>query len=272
MQHVLGIDAAWTESGSSGVALLRIADGKRSVLKLASSYAEFTAYRIGGKPTVGTSPDVEALLRSAENIADARVDLVAIDMPMAHSEITGYRSADRAVSKAFGASGASTHTPNAERPGCHGKRIADAFAKAGYLLDTNGSRVAAGCHALVEVYPLPALVRLMDVMVLPAYKVTKMAKYFRNAKPPLSRERIDCLLQTWEKILADIRREISCLRFELPDRSTLKFASELKPYEDQLDALISAWVGVCVLEERAEPFGNDDCAIWIPCQNLPREP
>jgi hypothetical protein len=32
----------------------------------------------------------------------------------------------------------------------------------------------------------------------------------------------------------------------------------------ELDALISALVGVCVLEGRAEPFGDDDCAIWVP--------
>jgi predicted RNase H-like nuclease len=54
------------------------------------------------------------------------------------------------------------------------------------------------------------------------------------------------------------------LRFELPDRSTVKFAIELKPYEDKLDALISALVGVCILEGKAEPLGDDDCAIWVP--------
>ncbi len=105
----------------------------------------------------------------------------------------------------------------------------------------------------------------MDVKVRPAYKVAKMARYFRNAKPPLSRDQqIVCVLQTWAEILADLGREISVLRFELP--VGLRRVSELKPYEDQLDALISAWAGACVLEERAQPFGNDDCAIWVPAK------
>ena len=114
-----------------------------------------------------------------------------------------------------------------------------------------------------------ALQPLLAVLVAAAreadYKVAKMARYFRMERPQLSRDqRIDRLLETWADILAALGREISALRFELPDRSTLKFVAELKPYEDKLDALISAWVGACVLEGRAEPLGNDDCAIWVP--------
>lgn len=181
-------------------------------------------------------------------------------MPIARTKFIGRRVADNAVSKAFGASWASTHTPNAERPGRHGERIADAFAKAGYPLATDRSQVDSR-HALVEVYPLAALVRLMNATVRPPYKVAKMARYW----PQLSRDqRIDRLLKTWADILAALGREISDLRFELPDRSKLKFVAELKSYEDKLDALISAWVGACFLEGRAEPLGNDDCAIWVP--------
>ena len=73
----------------------------------------------------------------------------------------------------------------------------------------------------------------MDVEVRPAYKVAKMARYFRKAIPPLSQnQRIERLLETWTNILTVLGREISVLRFELPDRSTLKFATELKPYEE----------------------------------------
>jgi predicted RNase H-like nuclease len=264
MALVLGIDAAWTETGSSGVALLRVGKGKRSVLKVASSYAGFLTGGVEGRRVPGTRPDVEALLRKAENIAGDVVNVVAIDMPIARTRFVGRRVADNKVSEAFGASWASTHTPNAERPGLHGEQIADAFAKAGYPIATDRSQVNLG-HALVEVYPLAALVRLFNATVRPAYKVAKMARYFRTESPQLSRDqRIDRLLNTWADILAALRSEISVMRFELPDRSKLKFAADLKPYEDKLDALISAWVGACVLEGRAEPLGNDDCAIWVP--------
>lgn len=264
MPLVLGIDAAWTETGSSGVALLRIANGQRGVLEVTSSYAEFLTPGIDGRRRLGTHPDVEALLRRAESIAGAEVNVVAIDMPVARKKIIGRRVADNAVSEAFGASWASTHSPNAERPGLHGERIAEAFAKAGYGLATDYSQVAAG-RALVEVYPLAALVRLMNVEKRPAYKVARVARYFRTEMPALSRnQRIDRLMKTWADILAALAREIADLRFEMPDRPTLKFIAELKPYEDKLDALISAWVGACVFEGRAEPLGNGDCAIWVP--------
>jgi predicted RNase H-like nuclease len=264
MPLILGIDAAWTETGSSGVALLRVEKGQRCVLEVSSSYTQFLATCGGGRPAFGTGPDVEAILKRAETIAGTRVDLVAIDMPIARTRFTGRRSADNLISEAFGAAWASTHSPSPVRPGIHGERIAAAFARAGYPLATDRLQVTAG-HALVEVYPLAALVRLMDVKIRPAYKVAKIAQYFRKAEPPLSRDqRIDYLLQTWTKILAALGREIAILNLKPPLQSTLKFASELKAYEDQLDALIAAYVGACVLEGRAEPFGNDDSAIWVP--------
>ena len=156
MSLVLGIDAAWTETGSSGVALLQIANGKRSVLEVASSYAGFLTPDIDGKRMPGTSPDVKALLRRAENIAGAKVDIVAIDMPMARTKFTARRCADNAVSGAFGGSWASTHTPNVARPGLHGERITEAFTSAGYVLATDRSQVAAG-HAVVEGIPAGGL-------------------------------------------------------------------------------------------------------------------
>src|SRR5258708_1209916 len=107
MPLVLGIDAAWTETGSSGVALLQIANGKCGVLEVASSYAGFLTTDIEGRKMPGTRPDAEALLRRAENIAGAMVDIVAIDMPMARTKFTGRRVADDAISGAFGGAWAS---------------------------------------------------------------------------------------------------------------------------------------------------------------------
>jgi predicted RNase H-like nuclease len=42
---------------------------------------------------------------------------------------------------------------------------------------------------------------------------------------------------------------------------------EEKAYEDCLDAIICAWVGICAISGRAEPFGDLDSAIWIPRPN-----
>tara|TARA_B100002003_G_scaffold148670_1_gene137814 strand:+ start:724 stop:861 length:138 start_codon:yes stop_codon:yes gene_type:complete len=38
----------------------------------------------------------------------------------------------------------------------------------------------------------------------------------------------------------------------------------LKTYEDGIDALVCAWVGIEYLRGAATPYGDDDAAIWIP--------
>ena len=40
--------------------------------------------------------------------------------------------------------------------------------------------------------------------------------------------------------------------------------TEVKAYEDALDAIICAWVAICGLEGRAAPFGDENSSIWIP--------
>jgi predicted RNase H-like nuclease len=260
MALILGIDAAWTKAGPSGIALLETRNGRRTVLAANSSYSEFLGDDARDHQL---ARDATLLLQKAESIAGAVVDLVAIDMPMARTRITGRRVADNAISVAFSAQWASTHSPSEMRPGLFGERIANSFAKAGYRLATDILQVTAG-QALVEVYPLVGLVRLMNAAVRPAYKVAKIAKYYRNIVPPLAKEQqIERLLEAWAEIITALGREISDFHFELPERP-LKSATKLKPYEDKLDAIICAWVGACVIEKKAQPFGNHDCAIWAP--------
>ena len=40
----------------------------------------------------------------------------------------------------------------------------------------------------------------------------------------------------------------------------------LKRWEDAVDALVAAWVGIRYLEGTAEPYGDATAAIWISCQ------
>ena len=51
---------------------------------------------------------------------------------------------------------------------------------------------------------------------------------------------------------------------DLPEPSAVKSLSELKRYEDSLDALVCAWVGVEYLAGRTLPLGDGDAAIWCP--------
>jgi hypothetical protein len=51
---------------------------------------------------------------------------------------------------------------------------------------------------------------------------------------------------------------------ELPDPTSTLPVLGLKCYEDSLDALVCAWVGVKYLAGDAVPYGNDIAAIWVP--------
>jgi predicted RNase H-like nuclease len=260
---VLGIDAAWTERGSSGLALLRVDERQRTVLAVAPSYAGFIALAEGrpvdwGNPPGGV-PVVSDLLAAAVTLGGQSVDVVAMDMPLSRRPINGRRPADQAVSRSFGAFGAAVHSQSANRPDKAVTGIVRDLEAAGYEIATMIRRVPA----LIEVYPLAALVRLLRVGKRPEYKVSKIARY--GWPKPLD-ERIERLLRNWSVIRGALEREVGTLGINFPAHS--KSAAKLKPYEDAIDAVVSAWVGSRFLDGKATAYPGDDpdAAIWIPDQ------
>jgi hypothetical protein len=91
MRAVLGIDAAWTLTQPSGVALAVERTSGWHLIAAAASYQRFHALADSRQPAEeclsGSSPDAPALL--AMVLRGRPVDLVAIDMPLAHSPIVG---------------------------------------------------------------------------------------------------------------------------------------------------------------------------------------
>src|SRR5436309_15592341 len=143
MRLILAIDAAWTCSEPSGVALLTPKEHRWTCLCVAPSYDAFIGYARGEQfdwvrgNFRGSRPDVPELLRAARAIAGKDVDLVAVDMPVATVPFSARRVADNAISVAFGARGCSAHSPSALRPGALGAELTDQLRKAGYELVTN---------------------------------------------------------------------------------------------------------------------------------------
>jgi hypothetical protein len=87
--------------------------------------------------------------------------------------------------------------------------------------------------------------------------------------PPLSLEqRLDRLLEIWGTIYAALADEFTDLHFKIPERVAVHTAAALKPYEDALDAIISAWVGACFLQGVAQAYGDQNAAIWVPTARL----
>ena len=107
MRVVLGIDAAWTLKQPSGVAIAKRVGTVWHLVELAPSYQGFNALAEHDlAPELlpcGSRPDAAELLASSRKLCGLPVDLVAIDMPLAHHPIAGRRASDNAISAAYGA-------------------------------------------------------------------------------------------------------------------------------------------------------------------------
>jgi predicted RNase H-like nuclease len=255
VRAVLGIDAAWTSTQPSGVALVVGRPKGWQLFAVASSYQGFQALAGTTKlPPVGLACQ---LIAAAKALCCRSVDLVAIDIPLARSPICARRVSDDAVSKKYGGRWCSTHSPNASRPGRISDDLRQGFERAGYPLQT-GMVEPPG---LIEVYPHPALVELAGAAKRLPYKAAKVSRYWPSAALP---ERRACLYRTWNEIVALLQNEIAGVTAKLPQPDMNAKGVEVKAYEDALDAVICAWVAVCALEGRARAFGDDQSAIWIP--------
>ena len=268
MASVLGIDAAWTDRNPSGVALVRTNPDQRwEHVALASSYDAFVELaggddihgnvRLDKRPR-GGNPEPERLLRAAEQLLGGeRVTVVSVDMPLSNTRIARRREADRAISREFGRYGGGTHTPSATRPGVLSDQLRESLAGLGYRLAVS----EPDTYTVIEVYPHPALLCLLERTYRVPYKVGNSLKYW----PELSRnERADRLIKKFRLIYAGLSDVIHGIPDFLPASPYGGSLASLKRYEDALDALVCAWAGTRYLEDRTEHFGDQDAAIWVP--------
>ena len=72
------------------------------------------------------------------------------------------------------------------------------------------------------------------------------------------------LYRQWSEIVTLLEGQVAGVMAALPRLEINASGTEVKAYEDALDAIICAWVAICALEERATPFGDENSAIWIP--------
>jgi len=267
MHAILAIDAAWTKKQPSGVALISGITGHWRCIGLAPSYHSFIELSRGRTvdweaPRIsGCTPDCSGLLQAASCLLQGRsVSLVTVDMPLATVPITGRRAADQKISHQFGRAKCSTHSPNASRPGTVGTAISDGFEEQGFSLATTDQKAGTpGC--LVEVYPHPALLRLLNAQERIPYKVTKSRRYWPGQSLAC---RIMRVRQELGRILGALRVAIQDIALPLPDADHLKTLSQLKRYEDAIDALVCGWVGTQFLQGSATAYGDATCAIWVP--------
>jgi predicted RNase H-like nuclease len=256
MTAVLGIDAAWTAKNASGYALAEKFGGRWRLRAAASSLRAFSRKCGLDCNEDGLSQGLSCAMRSL----GGKPDLIAVDMPMSRVDIVGRRKSDIEISKRFAAAKCATHSPSAERPGKVSGPFRAACEVEGYELIVSDERLPR--LSLAEVYPHPALLRLMNAKERLPYKVGKTKIYWRDATAETRRLSVLHSLKNIVEALDGIIAGVSaCVE---PALAGAEGFAALKPAEDMIDAIVSAWVGTTILEGRAEAFGDKDSAIWIP--------
>ena len=176
---------------------------------------------------------------------------------MSHDRITGRREADKSISRQFGRMGCGTHSPNSTRPGTISDGLLESLAGLGYRLAV--SEPAAS--TVLEVYPHPALLCLLDRDYRVKYKVDKTRKYWPGLTAGQRADRLIIELRSIYEGLSGVIQAIPDFLPASPYKGTL---NSLKRHEDALDALVCAWVGARYLEGHAVPFGDGVAVIWVP--------
>ncbi len=121
MTAILGIDAAWTATQPSGIALVSSEAGRWRVTFAGSSYGHLIDHAAGRIPSLrpsGSVADAAGVLAAAEQIAGAPIDLVAVDMPLSLQAIAERRVSDNLFRRPMArAIAARTHRVRSGRAG-----------------------------------------------------------------------------------------------------------------------------------------------------------
>lgn len=259
---ILGIDAAWKWSNGSGVAVVSGADGCWRLEHVAPSYSDFFMASAMESPESAVGLPKE-LIQAASKFGQGTVQVVAIDMPLSRRAIVGRRCADNIVNEHYAARWASTHSMVDVAATTMSAELTTAFEKLGLPLITEVPKVPA----LIEVYPHIALIELLRAPRRLEYKVGKRRDYWPDHSV---HERKVKLLNVWANIMSALKTKLSDLdrHLELPTCSeTVKV---FKSFEDKLDSVICAYVGIEYFEGRARPYGDQDAAIWGPAEQVQR--
>jgi predicted RNase H-like nuclease len=116
-------------------------------------------------------------------------------------------------------------------------------------------------RGLIEVYPHPALIEFLKAPYRLEYKVGKIAAYWRSDSSDARHRK---LREVWTRIGAELERRIEGVKAALPPPAPEIRGWRLKVYEDKLDAVVCAAVAIAGLNGKAEAFGDEHAAIWVP--------
>jgi predicted RNase H-like nuclease len=269
---VLGIDAAWTVHHPTGVALVKVPPRNRPrLLRVACSYEEFC--RMNNNDGIdwsskvhGSEPNIPALLAACATIAGAMPNVVALDIPIGPQRITGRRTADKMVTRAYISRKAATHSPTANRPGPISRILFEQLSACGFKWLHAQSTISRNKNSrvFIEAYPHPAIIELLGLEERLKYKVGKLQNYWPDLA---SDKRRAAVAQNLTRLRTALDKRIAGVADWLPSAKALVKngrSSHLKGYEDAIDAIVCAWIGCEFLAGRCVAYGDEESAIWLP--------
>lgn len=260
MEYVLGVDAAWTSTEPSGVALLKCDSlNNIEIIRVGRSYEEFCHGKLEWDQTVtGSPPDFLKLIKSCRN-DNINVQVIALDIHLSPVDIVGRRGAENKISSVYGKYGAATHSPTPKRPGKIASTVFQQLEELGF----NWKVERINAPTFIEVYPHVAIIELLGYDYRLPYKIQKKNKYWADI-PASQRlpKAISKLNELKDKIALKINNVHDFVPHLDPDHVyPIKF---LKGYEDVLDALICGLVGCYYIDNKVNSFGDEAGMIWVP--------
>lgn len=236
--HFVGVDLAWGQRGPTGVAVL---DDRGRLLTTS---------------TTGSDDEVSAAV--AAYVAEPDV-VVAFDAPLVVTNLTGTRDAEKALNQDFRAFEAGTHPTNRSKP-----EFADG-PRAGRLAERWGLSLDPGApgRRAIEVYPHAATVALLRLGRTLKYKQSRDRSFSRMRSEMLRLvEGLEALGRARTPLLV-ARRAVWEDLVERVESATRK--SELRVVEDQLDAVVCAYVALLAEREpeRMTVYGTPEAGCIV---------
>jgi len=189
LNYILGIDAAWTNKEPSGVVLIKANSFQDiKIINAGRSYEEFLKQDIDWNTKIhGSEPNMRELINLCDNLG-CDVNCIALDIPLSPRNILERRVCDSEISKLYGSKGASTHSPNPERPGKISELIFQQLTDIGF--DWAYEEKDNISKSFIEVYPHTAIIEYLNLDYRLAYKVSKKNKYWKDINPKLRTEKL----------------------------------------------------------------------------------
>ena len=218
--RIVGVDLAWGERNGDGLCLVHAHGTPEQTGGVCRAEVVECAHVFGDAALFDW---LETRLPPA-----AGPSLLLFDAPLVCPNATGSRPVDRLTTSRFGRFHAGPHPANAGRCGRPLRLARELEARGGVI----GWRLGTADRLLAEVFPHPAMIRLLDL--------PRIVKYKRG---PVAARRAEFTR------LQGLLRECLRTRFapgewvETPALATVLAAPWTKPAEDRLDAFVCALIG-----------------------------